>query len=145
MAFTCVMLQILSDFVSDAVGRLPTLLPSGTDKVPPITWVDDVTIFLEDDSSTALYDNVRQVVRIMAAKCRSYGLDINFTPGKSEVLFHFLGRDAAKLRTQIHEEKTVDLGEGCWGSLHIPVTSRYTHLGAIQQPIYPLMQSCSFD
>ena len=132
LAFTCVMRQILQEFVHAAGDMLPSLFAGeGQVKVPPITWVDDVAIFLEADTATQVREQARSVVSIMASKCRSFGLDINFAPGKSEVLFQLHGRDAAKLRTQLHHDKTLDIGEGCWSSMHVSVTSRYTHLGIV--------------
>ena len=132
LAFTCVMRQILQEFVHAASDILPSLFAGeGQVKVPPITWVDDVAIFLEADTAVQVQEQARSVVSIMASKCRSFGLDINFAPGKSEVLFQLHGRDAAKLRTQLHHEKTLDIGEGCWSSIQISVTSRYTHLGIV--------------
>ena len=131
LAFTCAMRQILRDFVHDAHALLPALAPDDQARIPPITWVDDVAVFLEADTSAQVLDQARTVVRMMAAKCRSYGLDINFSPGKSEVLFHFHGREAATLRAKLYVDKALQLGEGCWSEFQVPVTSRCTHLGVI--------------
>ena len=131
LAFTCAMRQILRDFVHDAHAFLPVLAPDDPTKIPPITWVDDVAVFLEAETSAQVLDQARTVVRVMAAKCRSYGLDINFSPGKSEALFHFHGREAATLRAKLYVDKGLQLGEGCWSDFQVPVASRYTHLGVI--------------
>ena len=132
LAFTCAMRQILRDFVHDAKDTLPPLISSHpTVSVPPITWVDDVAVYLEADTSKALLEQVRATVKMMAAKCRSYGLDINVATGKSEVLFQFHGREATLLRKQLFHDKSLELGEGCWNCVKVPITSRYTHLGVI--------------
>ena len=132
LAFTCVMRQILQEFVHAASDILPSLTEcEGQEKVPPITWVDDVAVFLEADHAVQVQEQARNVVSIMASKCRSFGLDINFAPGKSEILFQLHGRDATKLRTQLYRDKAIDIGEGCWSSMQVSVTSRYTHLGVV--------------
>ena len=132
LAFTCTMRSVLQQFMEAAQQVLPLFAVDQTQKrTPAITWVDDVAIFLEDECADTLVAKVRQTVAIMHAKCRSHGLDLNFAKGKTEAMFRFQGRNAVQWRQQLYLDQKLNLGEGFWQHIDIPVTSKYTHLGVV--------------
>eukprot|EP00434_Breviolum_minutum_P035323 symbB.v1.2.031260.t1/scaffold3609.1/size53966/2 len=132
LAFTCIMRSVLQQFMEAAQQVLPLFAVDQTQKrTPAITWVDDVAIFLEDECADTLVAKVRQTVAIMHAKCRSHGLDLNFAKGKTEAMFRFQGRNAVQWRQQLYLDQKLNLGEGFWQHIDIPVTSKYTHLGVV--------------
>ena len=132
LAFTCTMRSVLQQFMEAAQHVLPPFAVDQTHKrTPAITWVDDVAIFLEDECADTLVAKVRQTVAIMHAKCRSHGLDLNYAKGKTEAMFRFQGRNAVQWRQQLYLDQKLNLGEGFWQHIDIPVTSKYTHLGVV--------------
>ena len=79
LTFTCVMQTILAQFLQEAQPLLPTFSgPDGDLEVPPITWVDDIAIFVEADQADKIPSLIQQVVHLMFKYCRAYGLDLNF-------------------------------------------------------------------
>lgn len=130
LAFTCVMKQILERFMQIQGPALPCMhTAGGTTTIPAITWVDDVAIYLEAASAADLLPMAKSVVQTMHQQCRAVGLDLNYSHGKTEVLFRFHGRESDKIRRQLHQEGSVELGEGDWSEVHLPVATKYTHLG----------------
>ena len=129
LTFTCVMQTILSRFLTAGAELLPSL-PSkeGDQRVPPITWVDDVAIFLETEQADQIIPRVRRVVELMYRLCRAYGLDLNFAPGKTEVLLRFHGRNATRLRKTVFQEKFLPINAE-HDKILLSATSQYTHLG----------------
>lgn len=130
LTFTCVMQTILSLFLRDAQHLLPSLPgPDGEIDVPPITWVDDIAIFLEVDQAEQVLPRVQQVVQIMYKHCRAYGLDLNFAPGKTEALIRLHGRKSTQIRKQLFQDKHIEV-EGPGGDqILLSAASHYTHLG----------------
>ena len=104
LTFTCVMQTILSRFLQEGEDLLPTLPDAdGVQRVPPITWVDDVAIFLEDEQAELVIPKVQRTVALMYRLCRAYGLDLNFAPGKTEVLLRLHGRKSSQIRRQVFQ------------------------------------------
>ena len=130
LAFTCVMQTILSRFLQDARDLLP-VIPSaeGDQVVPPITWVDDVAIFLESEQAAQIIPQVQQVVALMYKHCRAYGLDLNFAPGKTEALLRLHGRCSTQIRKKVFQEKFLPVTQEPGEKILLSVTSQYTHLG----------------
>ena len=130
LAFTCVMQTILSRFLHDAQDLLPVIPSADGDKVvPPITWVDDVAIFLESEQADRIIPQVQQVVALMYKHCRAYGLDLNFAPGKTETLLRLHGRGSTQIRKKVFQEKFLPITQEPNGKILLSVTSQYTHLG----------------
>ena len=97
--------------------------------MPPITWVDDVAIFLESEQADRIIPQVQQVVALMYKHCRAYGLDLNFAPGKTETLLRLHGRGSTQIRKKVFQEKFLPITQEPNGKILLSVTSQYTHLG----------------
>ena len=130
LTFTCVMKQVLERFMQVAGPSLPCIhTPSGDTTIPAITWVDDVAIYIEAEQADNLIPLAQFVVRTLHQQCRAVGLDLNYSQGKTEVLFRFNGKNSDKIRRQLHQRGSVDLGKEDWSQVKLPVATKYTHLG----------------
>ena len=130
LSFTCIMKQVLERFMQIASPLLPTFPVEGLEQaIPAITWVDDVAIYLEATYAADLIPIAESVVKILHQQCRAVGLDLNYAHGKTEVLFRFHGRNSDGIRRELHKAGKVSLGTGEWENVHLPVATKYTHLG----------------
>ena len=130
LTFTCVMQTILTQFLNEAQILLPTFPgPDGDIAVPPITWVDDIAIFVESEQAEQIPVLIEKVVQLMFKHCRAYGLDLNFAPGKTEALLRLHGRNSTQLRKTLFQEKFIQIEGSPGDKIALSAASHYTHLG----------------
>eukprot|EP00438_Fugacium_kawagutii_P016081 Skav230947 [mRNA] locus=scaffold3010:39159:43861:- [translate_table: standard] len=131
LTFSTLMARVLRQVVQDADDMLPSIVLHGSDhQVGPLAWVDDVCIFLQDADPMALLQKAARITSIMHARVRQMGLDVNYAPGKTEILVRLEGRGSQRA-SQYLQEHQLSVGDGLE---RIPVitTSTYVHLGQRQ-------------
>lgn len=130
LTFTCVMQTILAQFLQEAQPLLPTFPgPDGDIDIPPITWVDDIAIFVEADQADKIPFLIQQVVHLMFKHCRAYGLDLNFAPGKTEALLRLHGKNSTQIRKTLFQEKFINVDGAQEEKIALSAALHYTHLG----------------
>ena len=67
-------------------------------------WLDDLAIGVSADKPEELTSRILQTTDIVARTGRKYGLDLNFTAGKTECVPVFCGQGANKVREDLREE-----------------------------------------
>eukprot|EP00438_Fugacium_kawagutii_P025083 Skav202489 [mRNA] locus=scaffold1531:74727:80399:- [translate_table: standard] len=95
--------------------------------VPCITWVDDIAVPLLSAQAADLVPLVQRIVPQVAALFRSFGLRLNLSRGKTEIVLQFRGPHAASHRQTLlfNEFCQIDLDDGT--RLH--ATDTYKHFG----------------
>ena len=95
---------------------------------PPLTtWVDDLAIPVPSVSARALDSQVLFVLKTVDDAMRSYGLELNMQPGKTELVCQYRGAESTACRHQRFVEHAGQLPLPCGRSLR--VVAQYQHLG----------------
>ena len=93
------------------------------------TWADDCAICLTHECPWKLLEQVARTVSIAQAKLRHLGVELNLSPGKTEVCFSFRGAGAYTVRKHLQDNfLRLPIGQG----YHVHVTTHYKHLGSMQ-------------
>lgn len=95
---------------------------------PPLTtWVDDLAIPVPSVSASALDSQVLFVLKTVDDTMRSYGLELNMQPGKTELVCQYRGTGSTTCRHKRFVEYAGQLPLPCGRSLR--VVAQYQHLG----------------
>ena len=95
---------------------------------PPLTtWVDDLAIPVPSISASALDSQVLFVLKTVDDTMRSYGLELNMQPGKTELVCQYRGVGSTTCRHRRFVEHAGQLPLPCGRSLR--VVAQYQHLG----------------
>ena len=97
------------------------------------TWCDDLCVVCDAESPQGLISKVGYIASCLLDACESLAMTPNLRPGKTEIMFNFLG-----LGSQAAKRRFFASGEGGWldvvcnyKCVRIHVTSEYQHLGGI--------------
>eukprot|EP00438_Fugacium_kawagutii_P020670 Skav217593 [mRNA] locus=scaffold3512:108064:122800:- [translate_table: standard] len=135
ITFATVMTGILDRFMIDAQPHLAEIVQDGVATVvPPLTWMDDIAVYLEADNPCQLIDAVRCVASVMHSRCSEKGLQLNMLSGKSEAILRFQGRGSHSAHRTLQMEPVAQKLEFVSGgtTLHLSLSNAYTHLGQRQ-------------
>eukprot|EP00438_Fugacium_kawagutii_P034775 Skav236239 [mRNA] locus=scaffold829:211005:216797:+ [translate_table: standard] len=96
-------------------------------------WMDDLALCLHSESCTELVSKAARVTGHLYDLCRAHGLSPNLSPGKTEVLMSFRGRDhrsqkLAFFGPQASGTLPVVTNEGV---IDVRVVGKYKHLGTL--------------
>eukprot|EP00438_Fugacium_kawagutii_P009630 Skav214979 [mRNA] locus=scaffold508:16719:20498:- [translate_table: standard] len=129
VAFSSIMHGIIARVVQDLQGTLPQLMHEGSSvDVPPVVWIDDVALYLENSNAEVLLRQVSYAVQQMAIRCQEKGLTLNMEQGKSEVIVRFQRSGSQQVHRNLRQQGgTIPFGPQ--QSLSIHTTSEYVHLG----------------
>ena len=106
--------------------------------IPPhayfdVSFVDDVAVAIHAESLPEVECLIKLVVESFHTAARARGLDVNFSQGKTEVLWDILGKGSKALKERLHDS-------GQWLSWHqaentfnLRVSPPYKHLGSWMQ------------
>eukprot|EP00438_Fugacium_kawagutii_P010423 Skav220423 [mRNA] locus=scaffold639:725577:727832:+ [translate_table: standard] len=133
--FSAVMTGILERFTETVIPHLATMLQGeGLTAIPPLTWMDDVSVFLEAEDPKQLIEAVRCVAAEMHLRCTEKGLVLNMQRGKTECVLRIQGRGAHAAHQILQSEPVQHSLTFQTGSdtLHLPLSNSYTHLGQKQ-------------
>jgi hypothetical protein len=101
-------------------------------RIPPLAWVDDLTIPLAVTHPRLLIPLIKDATAILHTTFRAHGLTMNFDKGKSEAVIMYRGVGAASFRTELFDRDTspcivVDTASHI---LSLRVVATYKHLGS---------------
>eukprot|EP00438_Fugacium_kawagutii_P033790 Skav218504 [mRNA] locus=scaffold3758:237968:241249:+ [translate_table: standard] len=132
--FTATMAGILQQFVGDLHEELTTIACDGVSHLAhPITWVDDVAIFLEHDNPAVLLQILTKAAESIRYRCAERGFVINLAKGKTEALVRLEGRGSQRVHQMMVAGETDCLKLGSGEQVRfLPTTTLYTHLGIRQ-------------
>ena len=88
IAFTAVMAKVLCCLNQDLKDVLDS---PDQPKVPPIVWMDDLAIMVQDKDAGSLIDKVADVMATIHDRMREHGWRINYKKGKTKVLLRLAG------------------------------------------------------
>ena len=97
------------------------------------TWMDDLSLMLRAQNSTALLDRLRTGTAVLLDACLEHALLPNLGRGKTEalVMLRSSGTKEARRRLFIEEHGTLPLDCRLWPSARLRITPTYKHLGGI--------------
>ena len=132
LAFTAGLTQILQQVQQDLHGILTvhSLQPHPIE-APPIVWVDDIALFLEDADPMKLIEKVQRAVAVLYSRCKQRGLLLNFANGKTELLFRFEGRGSQSAQKHVQSLPNQRLPIPSIEET-VALSAIYTHLGLRQ-------------
>ena len=96
---------------------------------PPLTaWVDDLAVVIPCMTADDLIPTTTQAVLLVQETFNKYGLSLNFSAGKTEVLAQFRGKRSVAHRREhfIDNCRLLDIGH----DHHVRIVTHYQHLGA---------------
>ena len=98
-----------------------------------VSYVDDAAVALHAETLPDTEHLIQVVVESFHAAAAKRGLEINFSQGKTEVMWNLVGRGSRALKIRLH-----DAGQClCWDSLQehfqLRVSHSYRHLGSWMQ------------
>eukprot|EP00438_Fugacium_kawagutii_P010612 Skav227436 [mRNA] locus=scaffold203:245111:270429:+ [translate_table: standard] len=134
LMFTALMGRILALTAHDIGHCYPVVdLDGSSFRIDPITWVDDVAVYLEDPDPMKLLQKIGEVSGAFYSRCREVGLDLNFRAGKSETIVRLEGRGSqrAHKHLQLHWKEGIPL-QGVDQTIRLQATTAYVHLGQKQ-------------
>lgn len=132
LAFSAGMTQILRQVTTVVHHLLHVDLGAGVHfQTTPVTWVDDVAVYVEDTDPHHLIEKTQKIMAAFYQRCHERGLSVNLARGKTEVIFRFEGRGAHGATRRIQELPDHRLPIEVF-SQTVSVASLYTHLGQKQ-------------
>ena len=141
-AFTMMMSGILDELNKEIGHILPSYSNTAGEecRIPPIVWVDDVAIVVESAKPEDLVERVSTVASKMFQICKSRGLDMNLSKGKSEAMIRFAGPGSAGAARRLKQEGfgSVTLVGHEQEHLRFGTTTKYAHLGTMQTSVATL-------
>ena len=136
ISFSFAMTSILQNFMKDTANDRPVLVKAdGTQTtVPPVTWVGDVSLTVEDPCPFELMKKTQRVLASMHQRTKEVGLELNLQPGKTEAIMKFQGPKSAVAHRHLRVELggMLSFGEADGEVLQVHTTNKYTHLGSVQ-------------
>eukprot|EP00438_Fugacium_kawagutii_P021420 Skav230559 [mRNA] locus=scaffold7717:17184:43069:- [translate_table: standard] len=134
LTFTSAMCDVLTRVVNDVAPLLPSIPEAaGSHLVTPITWVDDVAIFLEDSDPHKLISKLQTVTAAVHHRATAAGFQLNLRPGKTECLVRLQGRSSQLAKRHLLEFEQEGLPcDSPHGPIRCPLTVKYQHLGQTQ-------------
>ena len=131
IAFNILMTTVLNS-IRSALDEVPTLLAAQTAidaPIPLITWVDDVAIPIPIVDLGTVSQTLASVLQILHRTFADFGLQINLSPGKTEVLFQPRGPRAAQTRRELFIDEFAHIPVGLSEPLRL--VTQYKHLGML--------------
>eukprot|EP00438_Fugacium_kawagutii_P001747 Skav227124 [mRNA] locus=scaffold133:31032:36275:- [translate_table: standard] len=146
LAFSSAMTDILNRVLRDNADILPSVrIDEELCTVPPVTWVDDIAIFVDASSPEMLIPKVRRVFQSVYHHAMAAGFELNLKPGKSEAILRFQGKGSQAAHKRFIEESTNGLPCSTpYGTVSLPVAPKYVHLGQIQTSSLSLAPEIDF-
>lgn len=94
-------------------------------------WADDLALFFQHPDPEQLVANLRAGSTTMLNACMRYGLEPNFTKGKTEAIVALRGKGSVKARRRWFTEHNgrLDLPDCAAPETYIRMIARYRHLG----------------
>lgn len=101
--------------------------------VPPVTWIDDIALFVQDPCPDRLAAKVSRAFSAVRHRSHAAGFELNVKPGKSEALVRLQCRGCQATHGRLAQEHSEGLRcQGPLGTIVLFLTSAYTHLGQCQ-------------
>ena len=100
----------------------------------PCSWLDDLTILVQSDAANSLADATIRAARLAHQCLGLIGIEVNYSPGKTEALLQWRGRGSKKVREQVLADNAgfLSLGELDGKCRSLKCTDNYTHLGSVR-------------
>ena len=99
----------------------------------PVSWLDDLAILLQCEA-ISLVGQIARTASLVQQYLRIAGVEVNFAPGKSEILIHWAGPHSKRIREQIMitDRARIRVPDFAGRTQHIHCVSRYVHLGSLR-------------
>ncbi len=117
---------------------LKSLMMDNTDHAQEVTivesaWADDLALFFQHSDPETLVNNVQEGSTVLLNNCMRYGLEPNFSAGKTEALVSLRGRGATKARRKWFTDHhgLLPLPSCLLPDCCIKMVARYKHLGGV--------------
>ena len=139
LAFNWLMTLLLTDLQKD-IWDIPEVVSASAvvgHRPPLVTWVDDLAVPIPSCQACDLDDVVATVVSRVRAAFARYGLSLNFSSGKTEVIVQYRGTHAAGFRRERFIDNHRQLAFDSKRSVRL--VSQYQHLGAAFAQGYSLV------
>ena len=96
------------------------------------TWVDDLAIVVASPTAAGLVPKLARVASVVEQALCSTGVQVNYTPGKTEAMYCLRGSGARLVKRfwAIEQHCRVQLPLGPGQGKFLQLTSEYTHLGS---------------
>eukprot|EP00435_Cladocopium_sp_Y103_P015128 s3107_g3.t1 len=94
-----------------------------------VTFVDDCAIMIHAPTNTVVQTVIQQVLTTMFDVAKSRGLEVNFSPGKTEVIWNVRGPGSRALKAHLHSQGS----QVAWSvdglEFAVRLVPQYRHLG----------------
>ena len=131
VAYNILMREVLTELATKINSLEPILQVNDIlqMQVPVLAWVDDVAIPVPTQHADQHIEVVQTVLNLALSVFQSYGLRLNFQPGKTEVVCQLRGNKAVALRRKVFVQDfaTVPIE----GGHQVRLVSMYKHLGML--------------
>ena len=99
----------------------------------PVSWLDDLAILLKGEAQI-LVAQITRTANLVQQYLRIAGVEVNFSPGKSEILIHWAGPNSKKLREQVmvKDRARIRVPDFAGKTQFLHCVSRYVHLGSLR-------------
>ncbi|OLQ08173.1 hypothetical protein AK812_SmicGene8336 [Symbiodinium microadriaticum] len=99
----------------------------------PVSWLDDLAILLQGDA-TSLVDQIARTACLVTQYLCIAGVEVNFAPGKSEILIHWAGKHSKSVREQVmvKDRARIRVPDFNGKARFIHCVSSYVHLGSLR-------------
>ena len=100
----------------------------------PTSWLDDVAVMLETPHPAELVPRVARAVVLIQQYMSTVGIQLNFQPGKSEVMliWHGPGSQAAREKALVHDNCLVPVALPDGQQVQLRGVDSYKHLGTFR-------------
>ena len=110
--------------------------------------VDDEALVLLAKSPGLLDKGIEIMLNTLVSTCSKFGLDVNWAPGKTEIMLKYRGAGATKaLNSRRHNGALAVALPAQATATHIKVVDRYKHLGSItainSSEMYEIHRRCA--
>ena len=126
----------LIDIVSSPL-KPSCILPNGNSRgfyAYDCSYIDDCTFFVDHPNPYVLVDKVLNMIQLIADVFSSFALRLNFSVGKSEVMFDFRGKNSLEIRKEgigIHGSQLAFSHGLADGTAHVLCVDMYKHMGCV--------------
>ena len=106
--------------------------PDGSTKLPILALFDDFTIIIISDSPDQFLPKVKEALKAVAAGLTTHGMQVNDSPGKTEIISSYHGPGSCAADQALHSQ-TLPVVEVCsplFATLRVQVVDKYKHLGS---------------
>ena len=96
------------------------------------TWVDDLAIVVASPTAAGLVPKLARVASVVEQALCSTGVQVNYTPGKTEAMYCLRGPGTRLVKRfwAVEQHCRVQLPSGPGKGKYLQLTSEYTHLGS---------------